>query len=362
MTTWLAVGTAKGLFVLKHQGPEPGSADWQLTGPYLSGWEATTVFLEQRHGQLELLAGLSSYVYGPHVRRSLDEGRSWDPLGTGPGFGEGEGRPVVERIWTLHRLAGSDELVAGVAQAGMFRWDEAAAVWREYTGLTAHPTRADWLPGFGGMCLHTVLTDSRRPGRIIIGISSVGALRSDDDGASWTIKNNGVTAPFEAEDPKYANFTCAHRLVLDPADPDHLFQQNHTGVFRSFDAGDSWERIENGLPSGFGFGMSILPGSPSTLFVVPLTSDEVRLPVEGKLRAYRSHDGGDSWEVSGVGLPSDNYSGVLREALTTGAGDGSSVYFGTTSGELYGSWDAGDTWTQLPGVYPRILSLRAISI
>ncbi|MFZ0168471.1 MAG: sialidase family protein [Candidatus Dormiibacterota bacterium] len=362
MTTWVAVGTAKGLFVLKHEGSEPASAGWQLTGPHLSGWEATTVFLEQRQGQLELLAGLSSYVYGPHVRRSLDEGRSWDPLGTGPGFGEGEGRPVVERIWTLHRLAGSGELVAGVAQAGLFRWDEAATAWSEYTGLTAHPTRADWLPGFGGMCLHTVLTDSRRPGRIIIGISSVGALRSDDDGATWTIKNKGVTAPFEAEDPKYADFTCAHRLVLDPDDPDHLFQQNHTGVFRSFDAGDSWERIENGLPSGFGFGMSVLPRSPLTLFVVPLTSDEVRLPVEGKLRAYRSRDGGDSWEVSGVGLPTDFYGTVLREALTSGAGDGSSVYFGTTSGELFGSWDAGDNWTQLPGVYPRILSVRAISI
>ncbi|MFZ0994454.1 MAG: exo-alpha-sialidase [Candidatus Dormiibacterota bacterium] len=362
MTTWVAVGTAKGLFVVKHEGPEPASQGWQLTGPYLSGWEATTVFLEQRQGRLEFLAGLSSYVYGPHVRRSLDEGRSWDPLGSGPGFGEGEGRPTVERIWTFHRLAGSDDLVAGVAQAGLFRWDETAAAWHEYTALTDHPTRGDWLPGFGGLCLHTVLTDPRRPGRITIGISSVGTLRSDDDGATWAIKNNGVTAPFEAEEPKYANFTCVHRLVLDPTDPDHLFQQNHTGVYRSFDAGDHWERIENGLPSGFGFGMSVLAGSPSTLFVIPLTSDEIRLPVEGKLRAYRSHDGGDSWEVSGVGLPANNYGGVLREALTTGAGDTSSVYFGTTSGELYGTWDSGDSWTRLPGVYPRILSVRAISI
>ncbi|MGC2192105.1 MAG: sialidase family protein [Candidatus Dormiibacterota bacterium] len=357
----VAVGTAKGLFILEQQGPDPATADWGMRGPYLSGWEATTIAMEQREGRLELLAGLGSYVYGPHVRRSLDRGESWEPVGSGPGFSSEDDGPTVARIWTLHRLAGSGELVAGVAQAGLFRWDDRALTWREYTSITDHPTRAGWLPGAGGMCLHTVLTDSRRPGRITVGISSVGTLRSDDDGATWNVKNQGVTAAVEAEEPKYSELNrCVHRLVFDPADPDHLFQQNHTGVYRSFDAGDNWERIESGLPSRFGFGMTALDHSPSTLFVVPLTSDEVRIPLDGRLWAYRSTDYGDSWVACGTGMPLRNYGAVLRDALTTGIGDASSVYFGTTSGELYATWDAGDSWRRLPGVYPRILSVRAI--
>jgi hypothetical protein len=268
----------------------------------------------------------------------------------------------VERIWTLHRLAGSEDLVAGVAQAGLFRWDDRDLKWIEYTSVTDHPTRAGWLPGFGGLCLHTVLTDSRRPGRVTVGISSVGTLRSDDDGATWQIKNQGVSAAVEAEEPKYSELNrCVHRLVLDPTDPDHLYQQNHTGVYRSFDAGDSWERIETGLPSRFGFGMVALDRSPSTLFVMPLISDEVRIPVGGQLCAYRSGNYGDSWEACGTGLPVSNYSAVLRDALTTGIGDSSSVYFGTTSGELYATWDTGDSWRRLPGVFPRILSVRALA-
>lgn len=358
----VAVGTVKGLFVLEQDGSVADGAGWDLRGPYLSGWESTTLSLELREGRIEIHAGLGSYVYGPHVRRSLDGGRSWQPLGSGPGFAPGDDRPTVERIWTLHRQAGSDTLVAGVAQAGLFRWDEGKAAWSEYQSVTDHPTRAGWLPGFGGLCLHTVLTDDRRPERMTIGISSVGTLRSDDSGASWDVKNSGVTAAVEAEEPKYSELNrCVHRLVQDPTNPDHLYQQNHTGVYRSFDAGDSWERIETGLPSRFGFGMAVVDGSPSTLFVAPLTSDEVRVPVDGHLCVYRSQDHGDSWEPCGVGLPRDNYAAVLRDALTAETGGSSALYFGTTSGELYGTWDRGDSWSRLPGVFPRILSVHAIA-
>lgn len=358
----VAVGTIKGLFILEQEASDPATAEWDLRGPYLSGWESTTVAMEEREGRLELLAGLGSFVYGPHVRRSLDGGRSWEPLGSGPGFRPGEDRPTVERIWTLHRRAGSGELLAGVAQAGLFRWDEEKGVWREYESVSEHPTRAGWLPGFGGLCLHTVLSNERRPGRITVGISSVGTLRSDDDGANWSIKNQGVSAAIEAEEPKYSELNrCVHRLVQDPADPDRLYQQNHTGVYRSLDAGDHWDRIETGLPSRFGFGMTVLDRSPSTLFVVPLVSDEVRIPVDGELRVYRSTDHGDSWQPCGNGLPEENYGAVLRDALTSEIGSASAVYFGTTSGELYGSWDAGDNWRRLPGVFPRILSVHAIA-
>ncbi|MGH7643786.1 MAG: hypothetical protein ACRENX_12395 [Candidatus Dormibacteria bacterium] len=293
---------------------------------------------------------MTSSVSGPHVRRSLDLGETWGPVGSGPGFRSGEERPTVERIWTLHRRAGSDDLVAGLAQAGLFRWDDWALTRREYTSITDHPPKAGWLDGFGGLCLDSDLSHRLRPGRITIGIPSVGTLRSDSDGVTRNLKNQGVSAVIEAEEPKYSELNrYVHRLVLDPNGPDPLYQQNHTGVYRSFDAGGNRRRIETGLPSRCGFGMTALERSPSTLFVVPLTSDEIRIPVDGRPWAYQPQNYGDSWEASGEGLPTSNYGAVLRDALTAGIGDASSVYFGTKSGERFATRDAGDSWRRLPG-------------
>ncbi len=130
-------------------------------------------------------------------------------------------------------------------------------------------------------------------------------------------------------------------------------------MFRSRDAGDSWERIENGLPSRFGFPLGRAAADKS-LFVLPLESDEYRIPKDGKLRVYRSRDAGDSWHAVGNGLPQDHaYCGVLRGALDTDTLNPAGVYFGTTSGEVFVSRDAGDEWTALPYRLPRILCVNA---
>src|SRR5581483_5915393 len=119
------------------------------------------------------------------------------------------------------------------------------ATWRLNEGLEEHPTRPQWVPGAGGLALHTILPDAADPQRLFVGISAVGALRSDDGGRAWAVKNTGVRPVLEDEERKYTEvMRCVHKLVQDPVEPNGLYQENHVGVFRSADAGDSWERIE----------------------------------------------------------------------------------------------------------------------
>ena len=218
------------------------------------------------------------------------------------------------------------------------------------------PPRAAWFPGAGGLCAHALLTDPRDPARLWCGISAVGVFRSDDGGASWRPVNNGVRVMIEDEHHKNIG-CCPHALVQDPDDANRIFRQDHAGMYRSHDGGDSWQSCEQGLPSGFGFPIAI-DRNTKQLFACPLESDEYRMPPDGALRVYRSTDAGDSWMALTNGLPQEHtYVGVLRHAMATDHLEPCGVYLGTTAGSVFISADAGDSWQQLPCALPRILSI-----
>jgi len=202
-----------------------------------------------------------------------------------------------------------------------------------------------------------VVVDKGDPDRIWVAISAVGVFRSDDGGASWVAKNRGVQRTVDAEDFEDIGY-CVHCIVQDPTDVNRLYRQEHRGVFRTDDGGDTWERIEEGLPAGFGFPIS-LDQVTGRLFVVPLESDENRLPVEGTFRVYRSDNRGDSWHISGAGHPdAATFTAVLRGAMDADQRKG--IYLGTTAGKVIATADAGETWTTLPWTLPRILSVRVL--
>ena len=130
-------------------------------------------------------------------------------------------------------------------------------------------------------------------------------------------------------------------------------------MFRTRDGGDTWERIENGLSSWFGFPI-VMHRRTRTLFVVPLESDEYRIPPNGRFEVYRSADTGDSWQSASAGLPQSNaFMGVLRGAMAADQLDPCGVYVGTTAGTIHVTNDAAESWTQLPVLLPRILSVDA---
>ena len=156
--------------------------------------------------------------------------------------------------------------------------------------------------------------------------------------------------------------SCIHRVVLDPKNPERLFKQNHAGVFRSTNAGDSWERIENGLPSTFGFPMVMHPRNSDTLYTVPQESDEYRYAKNGELAVYRTTDSGDSWQPLRNGLPDAAYVGVLRQAMAADPLYPAGIYFGTTGGTIFYSRDEGAHWHAMPCTLPRIKCITVVLV
>ncbi len=358
MAISLLVGTEKGLFVIDS---DDRRLAWSVREPAHLGWQVYSLFGDGAPGTPTVYAGLSSAVYGAHLARSEDCGRTWAVMEGAPRFADGSPRRL-HQVWSIQAGRQPGALMAGVSEAALFASSDAGATWAMNEGLEAHPTRAEWTPGAGGLCLHTLIPDARDPDRLFIGISAVGVFRSDDGGTSWALKNKGVGAVTEEEQRKYTEvMRCVHKVVQDPTDPDRLYQQNHVGVYRSVDAGDNWERIEEGLPSSFGFPILMHPHRPRTLFVVPQKSDQARIFPDGRPGVYRTDDGGDHWARTHVGLEEPSYSGVLRNAMAADAEDEPGVYFGTTGGEVYASLDCGERCARLPGRFPRVQSVAAIT-
>lgn len=330
----IAVGTEKGGYVVDV---DTGA----VTGPLFAGWQVTA--FGQTPGGTHL-AGVGSNWFGAAVHRSRDF-EDWAQTDASPTYGD---EPEVSQIWTFAVVG--DRVWTGVAEAGVFWSDDDAGSWHPVPGLNDHPTRSEWGPGAGGLCAHRILSSADR---IWVAISAVGVFRSDDGGQTWHLKNDGVPAvglPEGAARPEVGY--CVHNLDHDPAHPDRMWRQDHAGVFRTQDGGDSWDRIEDGLPAGFGFVMR-RDHESGRLFVVPLESDENRVPVGGSFSAYVSHDDGDTWSVAGSGWDdAPTYTTVLRGAVDA---DGrGTMAFGTTGGDVWLTSDAGDTWDRLPSGFPRI--------
>lgn len=349
----LLIGTVKGVF-LYHTDPRRG--EWRLTGPHLGGWEIFSLCGDSRNRRI--LAGTGSSEHGPTIRTTRDGGATWEPVERNPAFPEGS-QAELKHLWQIvpGHPSQPGTWYAGVDDAALFVSRDDARTWAELDGLTRHPTRTRWVPGFGGLCLHSVLVDPTNPQRLWVGISAVGVFRSDDGGAAWKLCNNGLhnVAPDFIQDDEMGR--CVHKMVLDPQRPGVLYMQFHGGVFKSEDAAETWTRISSGLPHDFGFPMAV--SQRGDLFVVPLVSDENRVVPDGALKVWRSRDQGRTWRAMTAGLPQEaHFVGVLRDAMTADPFSPAGIYLGTTMGELFHSRDDGDTWQRLPGQFPRITTLK----
>jgi photosystem II stability/assembly factor-like uncharacterized protein len=255
-------------------------------------------------------------------------------------------------------LTDPDIVYAGVEDAALFRTTDGGTSWQELAGLRGHGSGAHWMPGAGGMCLHTILLDPVDPKRIFIAISAAGAFRTDDGGETWRPINRGLKSE-HIPDPTAEVGHCVHRLAMHASRPDVLFMQKHWDVMRSNDAGGSWHEVSGNLPTDFGFVIDVHAHEPETIYVVPIKSDSEHFPAEGKLRVWRSRTGGNEWEPLTKGLPQSNcYVNVLRDAMAVDTLESCGVYFGTTGGQVYASADAGDSWSAIVHDLPPVLSVE----
>ena len=145
---------------------------------------------------------------------------------------------------------------------------------------------------------------------------------------------------------------------------ERLYQQNHCGVYRSTDGG---------APVGgdhaaacrreFGFPMAAHPRDPHDRLDHP--ADRARAgPADARRRARPSGartTAATPGSGRGDGLPQENaFVGVLREAMAVDQLDPVGVYFGTSTGQLYGIRDEGRTWRRIADNLPPIWSVEAL--
>ncbi|MDG4864582.1 exo-alpha-sialidase [Streptomyces sp. T-3] len=357
----LTVGTRKGLFIGRRRG-----GTWELTGPHFNAQAVYSIAIDTRGTAPRLLVGADSAHWGPSVFHSDDLGETWtEPAKAAVKFPKDTGASL-ERVWQLHASAAEPDVVwAGTEPAALYRSEDRGETFELVRPLWEHPTRSKWVPGGGGEGLHTILTDSRDKDAVTVAVSTAGVFRTLDGGASWAPSNSGVSAVFLPEpNPEFGQ--CVHKVTRDAADPDRLYLQNHWGVYRSDDAGAKWVDIGEGLPSTFGFAAAAHPYRGDTAYLFPIEADSDRVPAGRRCRVYRTADAGKSWEPLSAGLPEgDHYGTVLRDALCTDDVDHAEpagVYFGNRNGEVYASADDGDSWQQLASHLPDVLCVRAAAI
>jgi photosystem II stability/assembly factor-like uncharacterized protein len=267
----------------------------------------------------------------------------------------------LKRVWQL--APGPDSqpgrIYAGTEPSALFVSDDGGETFEMVRSLWDHPHREKWGAGFGGQAIHTVLPHPADTSSVLVAMSTGGVYRTADAGASWTANNTGIKAYF-LPDPWPEFGQCVHKVARDAGDPDRFYAQNHHGVYRSDDAGATWQSIAEGLPSDFGFAMVAHPRRPGVIYNFPLTADARRYPTGERCQVFRSQDAGATWEPLTDGLPSEPfYPAVLRDAMCADDAEPTGVYFGTRSGEVYASRDEGDSWALVAGHLPDVLSVRA---
>jgi photosystem II stability/assembly factor-like uncharacterized protein len=351
MRTILLVGTRKGLFLLES---DEARRDWQLRGPYCEAWPVYHAILDGESGSI--YAAAASEWLGASVWRSRDLGETWNQSSEGLSYGDdGLKLSKVSGLTAAH-----GRLFAGAENPGIFESRDGGETWSLRSALEGQPGSEGWNdpanqpPGHLGV--PAIVPDPQDASRFFAIVQGVGLFETADDGATWTPRNRGLRADWPREHEEVG--FCVHKLVRS-AEPTRFYQQNHVGMHRSDDEGRSWTEITEGLPTEFGFAAGAHPHDADTFYVIPLDPGHGRTMPDGKAAVWRTRDAGSTWQRLSDGLPQENaHLGVLREGMAVDTYEEPGVYFGTSTGQLFASPDEGDTWTEVAGYLPPIRSVE----
>ncbi|MGN5732621.1 WD40/YVTN/BNR-like repeat-containing protein [Arthrobacter psychrochitiniphilus] len=355
----LAVGTKKGLWL----GLSQDRKNYEFTGPHFLMQEIPSIGIDTRGGRTRILVGLRSEHWGPTVAHSDDLGATWQEPERGAITFPPDTGSALERVWQIQPDSADRPGViwAGCEPISVWKSTDSGEHFELNRGLWDHPHRTEWGAGYGGAAAHTVLPSPADPTTIHVAMSTGGVYRSTDGGASWQPRNKGIGAQFlPVETPEFGQ--CVHKIARDSNHPEVLFAQNHGGVYRSANNGDSWDYIAQQLPADFGFTILTHPHRSDTAWVIPIKADAERIPPEGKLAVHRTDDGGASWTSFTDGLLEPEYNVVLRDAAAVDAASPVGLFFGTRGGTVYASADEGESFVPVLRQLPDVLCVRAAAI
>jgi photosystem II stability/assembly factor-like uncharacterized protein len=353
--TELLVGTKKGLFVLEGD-PAAGFA---VTARAFAGEPVDYAMRDRGTGRL--FATMTSPFYGPKIFFTDGPASGEWVQSEGVALPAG-GDEALVRIWVIETGEADGTLYAGGDPGVLFESHDGGASWQINEPLWQHRLEQSWQPGGGGLCLHSIVPWPGEPDKLTVAVSAAGVWLTDDRGRTWRRGNRGIVAGYLPEDARESNPSlCIHHVERARRRPERMFMQFHGGVYRSDDAGESWTDIGAGLPSDFGFALAVDPSDPDSAYVIPLQADTDRVTPGGRVRVYETRDAGQSWIERTQGLPgSDAYLTVLRQAFDrAGEGESLELYFGATSGEVFGSGDRGAGWFSVASRLPPVYALVA---
>ncbi len=369
----LLAGTRKGAFLLRS---DRSRARWEISEPVFLGHVVHHLVMDPRDRRTLLMAARTGHL-GPTVFRSEDRGRSWREAERPPAFAkapEGEPGRVVNHVFWLTPGHTSEPGVwyAGTSPQGLFRSEDGGRTWEGVAGFNQHPMCAAWCGGGqdgtpDGPKMHSILIDPRDPRHMYLGMSAGGVFESVDQGGDWRPLNAGCAMDFiPGPPPEFGHDP--HRVALHPLRPDRLYQQNHCGIYRMERDEGSWIRIGDNMPrdvGDVGFPIVLHPRDPDTAWVFPMDGTEVwpRTSPGGRPAAYVTRDAGQTWRRQDHGLPTAQaWLTVLRQAMAVDTHAPLGIYFGTTTGDVWGSSDEGESWRELARHLPHIYALEVAEL
>lgn len=368
----LWVATRKGAFRLES---DRTRKQWQLSAPQFLGHIVHHVMQDPRDPRVVLIAAKTGHL-GPTLFRSGNGGKTFKEVTRPPAFAsqpEGFGRSVDHTFWLTPAHANEPGVwYAGTSPQGLFRSDDGGQTWSPFSMINGDPEYRRW---FGsaqdgtpdGPKLHSILVDPRDPQHLYFGMSGGGVHESRDGGKTFAplIEGLDVVTGFDVHDPMYHD---PHCLRLCPSNPDRLYQQNHCGIYRLDRPGTRWQRIGTRMPKrvgDIGFPIVVNPHDDQQAWVFPMDGSDVwpRVSPGGKPAVYTTRDGGSRWHRQDQGLPAEHaWWTVKRQAMSVDGFSKTGVYFGTTSGELWGSRDGGERWSLIARHLPEIYAIEAVTV
>jgi photosystem II stability/assembly factor-like uncharacterized protein len=367
----LLVGTRKGAFIVNNSAD---GLDWQVSGPILLGAAVNHLVLDPRDQQTLLMAARPGHL-GPTIYRSTDFGNSWHEASAPPAFPKTENGETVRYIFWLAPGSESEPGVwfAGTCPPALFRSEDGGDTWQSVPGFNEHPMRREWaaigeeLEIPDGNILHSIQIDPRDPRHMYFGISPGGVFETTDQGETWQPLNKGITSYF-LPDPQAEFGHDPHALRIHPLNPDLLYMQTHTGIYRMERQKACWDWIGETMPKevgDIGFPIVLHPRDTNTAWVFPMDGTDIwpRTSPGGKPAAYCTHDGGASWQRQDFGFPPEHgYFTVKRQAMCASKGSPLGLFLGTTCGQIWASQNEGQSWKRIVDYLPEIVSLEAVDV